>query len=421
MDSELSQAARVLGTALSVGLLVGLERGWRGRQQAEGSRVAGLRTFGLIGLLGGLLSLLSPSSSLLPAIGLVSVALLFAVSYRRAASESGTLSITTAVAALATFGLGALAAQGHFVLAVGTAVVVALLLDLKEELHGGLQRIQPAELNAVLQLGVLTAVILPLLPNAGYGPYGALNPFQLWLAVVLVAVLSLMGYIAVRLRGEQQGLLWTGLLGGLASSTAATLSLSRFARDEPRLALPAAAAIVAASGVMFLRMAAVITALQPTLAWRLGGYLSLLGATCLLAAAWQWRRRVRGEQLTVPAQARLFDLPSALGFGLALGVVAVLVRAAKESLGAAGIFAVSFLSGLADVDAIVISSVQMHAGGQLDDRSTAIAILLAAVANMIVKAGMAWRIGGRSVGARVTAGFLCVAAVGLVAAAARAF
>lgn len=414
-DTDLLSIARALGIALAVGVVVGLERGWRGRELPEGGRVAGLRTFSLIGLLGGLLGL-PESPPVLAGIGLACVALLFAVSYRQVAATAGSLSITTAIAALATFALGALAARGHTVLALGTAVVVALLLDLKEELHGWLRLVQPAELNAVLQLGVLSAVILPLLPNQGYGPYGAINPFKLWIAVILVAGLSLLGHAASRWRGEQHGLLWTGVLGGLASSTAATLSLSRIAGRQPGLAAPAAAAIVAASGVMFLRMAVVISALEPALAWQLGGYLVLLALAAFAAAAWQWRRRDPGQRVQAAAQARLFDLRSAVGFGLALGAIAVLVRAGEEFFGTVGIYGVAFLSGLADVDAIVISTVQMHAQGELAGAPTVAAILLAALANMLVKAGMSWSIGGGAVGLRVGAGFLAIAACGLAAA-----
>lgn len=420
-ETDLNATALALASALAVGLVVGLERGWRNRDVPEGGRVAGLRTFALIGLLGGALSL-PGLPDLWTAVGLAGVALLFAVSWQRSASAAGTVSITTAIAALATFALGALAARGHAVVALAAAVVVALLLDLKEELHGWLRLVQPEELNAILQLGVLSVVILPLLPNEGFGPYDAVNPFKLWLAVILVAALSLLGHVASRLRGEQQGLLWVGLLGGLASSTAASLSLSRVARTEPRLGVPASAAIVAASGVMFLRMAVVISLLEPALALRLGGYLVVLGIATFAAAALLWRRRERGRnEVTVPGQARLFDLRTAVGFGLALGVIAVLARAGKESMGDAGIFAVAFLSGLADVDAIVISTVQMHAQQELGAATTAAAILLAALANMVVKGGMAWTIAGRRVGVRVAAAFGAVGAVGLAAAALASF
>lgn len=417
---NLAQGAQALGSALGVGLLVGLERGWRDRELPEGGRVAGLRTFALIGLAGGLLALVPTPSGLLLAAGALGVVLLFAVAFRRASEATGTLSITSAVAGLTTYGLGALAASGHAILAVGAAVIVALLLDLKPLLHRWLRLIQPAELNALLQLGVLTAVVLPLLPDAGYGPYQALNPYKLWLAVILVAGLSLLGHVAARLKGEQQGLLWTGLLGGLASSTAATLTLARAARAQPALQDSAAAAIVAACGVMFLRMAVLAVALQPSLATGMGVFLVLLAAAAFLYAAWQWRRQPASSAASMPAGDRLFDLPVALGFGLVLAAVAVLVRAARDALGTAGIYAVAFVSGLADVDAILVSSVQMLAQGELSAWTTAVAILLAASANMVSKAALAWSIAGHAVGARVAAGFLLIAVAGVAAAAIQA-
>jgi len=419
---DLLPAARALGTALAIGLFIGLERGWREREVREGGRVAGLRTFALIGLMGGALSLVGLQAGVSPAqllaVGLASVAALFAVAFRRAAADSGTVSITSGVAALVTFVLGALAAQGQEVIAVAAAVVVTLLLGMKEQLHGGLRRIQPAELNAVLQLAVLSAAILPFLPDEGLGPYQAINPFKVWLAVVLVAALALAGHVAVRLRGERQGLLWAGLLGGLASSTAATVTLARTARAQPSLAVPAASSIVAACGMMFLRMAAVVVLLQPDLALRLGSFLSLLGAGCFGAAWLLWPRQADAAGDAVPAEARLFGLPTALGFGLALSLVAVAVRAARESLGIAGLYGVAFVSGLADVDAMLISSVQMHGQGQLAVGPTAAAMLIAAFSNMVMKAAMAWAIGGRVVGRRVAAGYLfALAAGGAVAAA----
>lgn len=418
-------ATRALGTALAIGLFVGLERGWRERDVREGGRVAGLRTFALIGLMGGALSLVGEQAGVSPllllAVGLASVAALFTVAYRRAAADSGTVSITTAIAALVTFVLGALAAQGQEVIAVAAAVVVTLLLGMKEQLHGGLRRIQAAELNAVLQLAVLSAVILPFLPDEGLGPYQAVNPFRVWLAVVLVAALALAGHVAVRLRGERQGLVWAGVLGGLASSTAATVTLARVARGQEGLAVPAASAIVAACGVMFLRMAVVVAMLQPELALRLGGFLVLLGAGCFLAAWFLWGRQPAPARGDVPAEAKLFGLPTALGFGGALAVVAIAVRAARDYLGDAGIYGVAFISGLADVDAIVISSVQMHAQDHLAAGATAAAILVAAFSNMVMKAAMAWAIGGREVGWRVSAGYAFALAAGLLAAAALAW
>ena len=415
---DLTQSAAALGAALAVGLLVGLERGWQDRERPEGGRVAGLRTFALIGLLGGVLNLFS-ASPLPLAVGLGGVALLFAVSFGRASSATGTLSITSAVAALVTLGLGALATGGHVVLAVGTGAVVALLLGMKGELHQGIRRIHPAELNAVLQLGVVTAAVLPLLPDAGYGPYGALNPFRLWLAVILIAALSLGGHVAARWRGPQQGLLWSGLVGGLASSTAATLALSRSARTQPALAAPAAAGIVGACGVMFVRMAVVATLLQPQLALAMAGPLLLLAGVCFAATWVLWRGRSDGPGAAVSTEGRLFDLPTALGFGVLLGLVAVLARAAQAAVGNAGVSAVGFVSGRADVDAPLVSSLQMAAQGEVTAGVAMTAIVLAVAANMVVKAAMAVTIGGTAVGRPVLGSYLAVLAAAAAALALR--
>ena len=397
-----------LAAALAAGLVVGLERGWKERELPDGGRVAGLRTFALIGLLGGLLGL--APSGLPAAVGLGAVALLFAVSYRRSSNASGTLSITTAVAALVTFTLGVAAARGEAVIAVAGAALVALLLDLKGMLHGWLRRIQAAELTAALQLGVLTVVVLPL------WPYQALNPFQLWVAVIVVASLSLTGHVAARLRGRDQGLLWVGLVGGLASSTAATLTLSRSARGDAAVAGAASAGILAACGVMFLRMAAIVTLLQPGAAVRGAVLLAGLGATMFVQAAWLWRRRGGVAASAVEEPARLFDLGSAVGFAVLLAAVAVLSRAGREWLGVPGLLGVAFLSGLADVDAIVISTVQMLGRGELASGLAGQAVLVAVTANMVMKAGIAWVVGGRAVGRPVTAGFILTGVAGAAAA-----
>lgn len=191
--NELDAASR-LAVALLVGLVIGVERGWREREVADGGRVAGLRTFALVGLLGGVLGTGAVSPQIWPlAAGLLGLAIVVAVSYRGAATASGNLSITTAVAALLTYSLGALAAQGSPILAIAGATVTALLLNLKPTLHRWLQLIQYRELSAALQLLVLSVVVAPLLPNIGYGPYDALNPYLLWWALILVAGLSLRG------------------------------------------------------------------------------------------------------------------------------------------------------------------------------------------------------------------------------------
>jgi len=435
-------AAQGLAAALAVGLLIGVERGWRGRDLAEGGRVAGLRTFALVGLLGGVVGVLP---GVLPGAdagggwplwaGIVGVslalALLLAVSYREASRQSGDLSITSAVATLLTLLLGVLAARGAPLLAIAAAVLTALLLNLKPTLHRWLRLLEHRELSASLQLLVLSVVILPGLPDQGYGPYQALNPYRLWWAVVLIAGLSLAGHFAMRLTGARRGMFWTGLLGGLASSTAATLALARQARHQPALAGAAATGAVAACGVMFLRMAVLVASIQPALMKPLGAPLVVSGLVLIGLATWQWRRQAGqgpaaagpgpepgAEPGPAPEPMAPFDLGTALGFGAFLAVMAVLVPAAQQALGDAGIYALAAVSGLADVDATTISMARAQAGGALSAQTAVIAIGLATLVNMGTKVGIAWTTGAAAVGAPVLRGYAVGLAAGAAAAAA---
>jgi uncharacterized membrane protein (DUF4010 family) len=394
----LQEDAPGLGAALAIGLLIGLQRGWQERDLPEGGRVAGLRTFALTGLLGGLLGVLLPRFGAWPLVaGLLSVALLLAVSYWQTASAQKNLSATGAIATLLTLVLGAFAASTSITLAFAAAVIAAVLLDLKPTLHSWLRMIQQNELTAALQLLVLSVVILPNLPNQGYGPYQALNPFELWWAVILIAGLSLSGHFAMRLTGSERGILWTGLLGGLASSTATTLALSRYARGQPELSSTAAAGSLAACGVMFFRMAVLIGAIQPALLRTMGLTLLVSGMVLLLIGLRQWRLTGQQPGKEAPAtMAQPYDLGTALGFGLFLALMAVLVPSAKAWLGDSGLYALSALSGLADVDAIVIALARQQGEGALPAATTALALGLAALTNSVVKASIAWRALSRS-------------------------
>ena len=414
----LDPAVSGLAASLAVGLIVGLERGWQGREQADGGRVAGLRTYALIGMLGGGSGVLGARFGAAPlAAGLLGLALIGAVSYREGVRSSGSLSATSAIAALLTYVLGALAASGEPMLAVAAAVVAAVLLDMKSALHRGLLLIEQRELNAGLQMLVLSAVVLPLLPDRGFGPWDALNPYRLWWAVVLVAALSLLGHVAMRISGAQRGMLWTGVLGGLASSTAATLALSRRVRDEPRLRDAAAAGILAACGMMFLRMTVIAGLLQPALLRWLAAPLLASGAALLGFGMLQWKRRRRESdgadaalQLAAP-----FDLSTALGFGLFLAVAAVLTQAAHAWWGTSGLYGLAALAGLADVDAILISAARMNAAASISLTAAALVAVIAAASNMLVKASMAWLTGGAQLGGRVALGYAGALAIGAAA------
>lgn len=408
-----NHTALELAAALMLGSVIGLERGWRERDRAEGSRVAGLRTFALLGLFGGVLGVLTHEGGPLPAAaGLAGVSLIATAAYRENVRVHGSLSATTAVAMLLTCALGLLAGAGHPILAIGTAVVAAVLLDLKPTLHRWLRLVEQRELSAALQMLLLTAVILPMLPDQGYGPYEALNPYRLWWAVVLIAGLSLCGHLAIRLAGPDRGLFWTGFFGGLVSSTATTLAVARRARRDPGVLKAAASGVLAASAMMFLRMTALVLFLQPALLPAMGAAMMTGAAVLLTASLLQRAPHSKAEALaSAPAIAPAvdpgepFDLSTALGFGLLLGVLALSTRAAQQWMGETGLYALALLSGLLDVDAILLTVMHMNGQGTLHMYQAVIAAGLAVTANMVMKALLSWVIGGASLGWRVMAGF----------------
>ena len=419
LDLFVQRTVVELVSALVLGSVIGLERGWRQRERAEGSRVAGLRTFALLGLFGGVLGVLTQNMGPVPAaLGLGGLSLIAAAAYRENVRVHGSLSATTAVTMLLTGALGLMAGAGQPALAIGTAVIAAVLLDLKPTLHRWLRLVEQRELSAALQMMVLTAVILPMLPNRGYGPYQALNPYHLWWSVVLIAGLSLCGHLAIRLTGPSRGIFWTGLLGGLASSTAATLALARRAHGNDGVLTAASAGIFAASAMMFVRMTALVVVLRPALLASMGAAM-VVGAVVLLAASLLRLRSASLPDAAGPAADTTdpFDLSSALGFGLLLGVLALLTRSAQQWLGDAGLYAMSLLSGLLDVDAILLTVMHMNGRAVLDNPQATIAAGLAVASNMVMKALFCWFGGSPALGRRVSTGF----AVAMTAASATAW
>jgi uncharacterized membrane protein (DUF4010 family) len=405
-----------LGLALALGLLIGLERGWHRREAPEHGRVAGIRTFGLIGLGGGLSALMfAPAWSVTLGLVFAGFAAVIAVGHYVAAGRTGDLSVTSGVAALLTFVLGGLAVAGSAPVAAAAAVVVTLLLSVKPILHGWLQRIEYGELMAALKLLLISVVALPLLPNRGFGPWQALNPFELWWMVVLIAALSFCGYLAMRIVGPARGALLTALLGGLTSSTAATVSLARLARGNVgREDLMTAGAAVA-SGTMLIRIVVLLAALNLPLLRELAAPLLASAATIYGAALWLWRRPGGGEPEQALQLGNPFELGAALKFGAFLALVVLAIRAAEAWIGAEGIVAVAAISGLADVDAISLSMARV-AGESQPVALGALAIALAALVNAGVKAAIPAALGSRPMAYKL-GGLFAVAAIAALLAA----
>lgn len=384
-----------LGVALAIGLLIGVERGWSERGEQEGSRIAGVRTFALIGLLGGSAALVAPPLGVwIPGIGLLALGVLLATAHVvHAQARRDQLGITGPVAALLTFVLGALAASGAATLAAAGAVVAALLLSSKPALHRWLGTLSRDELSAGLQLLLLSVVVLPLLPDQGYGPWKALNPHRIWWMVVLIAAISFVGYFAVKTAGARKGSLFTGLFGGLSSSTALTLQFSRNARSQPDLGPLFATGILLACGTMLPRMGVILGVIAPALLPPALPALTLMSLTLFGVALIQWRRLGKDRSASATPLTNPLELRVAIGFGALLALILVLAKGVESWLGNAGVLALSAVSGIADVDAITISLGGMSQA-DLDPRIAVTGIIIAAASNCLVKGGMALAIGG---------------------------
>ena len=387
-----------LGLALAIGLLIGVERGWHERAEPEGARVAGLRTFGLVGFLGGLWAVLAEAlGELLLGFGFVAVTVVIVVARLRATAARPDYGVTTVVAAMITFALGALAVAGDVVIAAGAAVVTAVLLGIKPELHRWLTRIEHDELLAGLKLGVMSLVLLPLLPDRGFGPWQALNPYEIWLMVILIAGISFIGYAAVKIAGDRRGILLTALAGGLISSTSVALTLARLGGRSAAQDRLLAAGIALASLTMFPRTVLIAALIAPALAPRLAWPLGLAAAAGALGAALLWRWSAPADQESTLKPRNPLQLTMALQFGVLLTGIILFTRAMQAWLGEVGVYVAAAIGGISDVDAITLSLARMTADdGLLPVAATG--IVLAAVANTLVKNGIAAVVGGPRLG-----------------------
>ena len=383
-----------LAIALAIGLIIGMERGWESRESPAGLRIAGIRSFGLIGLLGGLSALLAAQFGVsVLVITFLGLALIIAVSYGVTAQNTQDFGITTELALLITFVLGALAGKGLASEAVAVAVVMTVLLGFKQELHKSLRHLDRRELIATLQLLLIAAVVLPLLPNRDLGPWSALNPRAIGLLVVLIAGISYVGYFAMRLLGARVGLLATAVLGALVSSTAVTVSFGRMARREQGNFALLGAGISLASGTMALRILVEVSLVNPALLPSLVPPVAVLAVVPLVAAG---AIVIRTKSVETSAEVELknpIELGAALGYGAVFAVLFILIQAMEAWFGNAGVYALSAISGITDVDAVSLSLAQATKG-DLPLVVGTTGILIAAMVNTAVKALLATVIGG---------------------------
>lgn len=385
----------------SLGALIGLERQWE--HQHEGRPVAaGVRTFALWGLLGAICAHLSGTFS--PAVFVAGLVILgawltlFLFRGRRDKSAG----FTTIATGLLTYLLGGLVVAGAAREALVVAVISLLLLAGQRSLHAWSQHITPDDARMALQFLAITGAVLPLVPDQDLGPYGAFNPRSVWLMVVIVSGLGFAGYVAIRLLGSSRGMLLTGLAGGLASSTATTLSMARMSREREDLSGDCALAIVLACTVMLWRVAALVAAIQPALAFALLPEFLVMSAPGAIFAVIQLRRK-RDETVQGGSYKNPLSLKIALQFGAMYAGVVFVVKVAAAWFGGAGLLIASFLSGLTDLDAIALTLANLLRDGGVDAKLAMSGVVIATIANSLLKAGMAGVLGSRRLRPRILA------------------
>jgi uncharacterized membrane protein (DUF4010 family) len=409
------QVYRDLAVGVGIGLIIGLERQWMIRDADPDGQPAGLRTFGLLGIAGcaGGLALRLGHEWLAAAV-VLGAALMMAVAYSADVKLNKDVGATTEVAGLASVVLATLAAAGAPAPAAALAVVGVILLAGRRSLHRGVAALNAHELHAVLRFLVLAAVILPLLPNRGYGPYEALNPYGIGFMVVLLSGLSFAGYWAIRFLGARHGLVLTAALGGLVSSTAVTLALARLSQRQQLDARASAAAITVATLVMYCRVlllsALVAPALLPHLAWPIVA--ALASGVALAGLVW-WKSGRDGEAGIDQAVGNPFELRPALFFAAILAVVTLGTRWAADQYGAGGVLLFSAVTGLVDADSVIIANGRLASGtGQV--AVAASGILLATAVNGFSKAAIALAVATRPVGLLSAGLLVATTAVGFV-------
>ena len=394
-------------TALAIGALVGLER-----ERAEsGGRFAGSRTLPLVAVLGALIREFFPDLLVVTA-GLVGI--LVVLGYVSKVAHEGDIGLTTAVATIMVFVYGAMTTHSPegYTLAVVLGVLTTAILAVKDPIHAFANRLEQEDLRATLTFLIVALVVLPLLPDRDVDFLVGLNPRFVWLMVVFVSGISLFAYVLSQVIGAERGIGVLGVLGGFVSSTATTVSMAQRARTSPGLWAICGFAVLAASTAMFPRALAEVAVVHPPLVGDLAvpmAAMTLVGGAVSLGILW----RYYGESEPDLELSNPFRLQPALLFGALFAVILLVSEHVSVEYGSAGIYATAFVSGLADVDAIAISLARLAGEGAITETVATTGIVVAAVANTLVKAGIAWAFGTRQLGKLVLAGLLATGAAGL--------
>lgn len=395
----LGMTAQRLALALAIGFLIGIERGWKQRAEESGARAAGVRTFALSGLLGGISALIGVEVG---ALAFAALALAFGATFLmfklREGAATDDLSATGAIAGLVTFALGALAIVAPPEIVAGAGVVAAAVLAFKDALHAWVGRLTEQEVRSAILVLAMTFIVLPTLPDRAVDPFGLVNPRELWLLTILIAAASFLGYVTVRVFGERRGLLIGAATGALVSSTVVTADLARQVRARSVEPMNAAAACACANAAMLGRVALLCAVVAPAALERV--WIPLLAAAAVAAVSTVVLVRMSGSKPNAASASALrspLDLKSIFRFAGILSCLLIGVRLLALNSGQAAVLPLAALSGLLDVDAVVLAMGRI-VGQAITPQLAGDAILIAILADTGFKVGIAWVVGGRALG-----------------------
>ncbi len=389
--------------ALALGALIGLEREYA-RFKRRGHDYAGIRTFPLISLFGALSAFMGELiSPWILIAGIILMGSLIVIAYFSVAGQTRVyIGATSEVAGFLAFFLGVLVYYGEISLAVILTVTITVILYARSLLHHFAKRIKKAEMADTLKFIVIAFVILPLLPNQSYGPLELFNPYIFWLMVVFISGIGFVGYVLMKWFGEK-GIVLSGILGGLVSSTAVTLSFAERSKKQKNIYRALVLGVILANTIMFIRILIEVSVINPALLTKLILPLGILILICVIFSYFLWKRSgsIKGGEMKLKSP---FTLSPALKFGAIFAVSLALVKVADVYLASSGVYLVSFISGLADVDAITVSLSQLTRT-TLDLETAKNGIILAALTNVGVKGGIAYFFGERKNFGRIILGF----------------
>ena len=423
--------------AILLGALIGFQREyiWQHIHKIE---LGGLRTFTLLSMLGaicGYLFLEVSNSLYILLLGFIAVIILTSISYILSFLKYKDTTATTEIAAILTFIIGFLAYIGPMMIAIALAIIVTALLTYKKKLHLYARKIERKDLFAVIKFSIISLVILPFLPNKNYSPMDipfinkilsstTINPnilsqldvfnfYHIWLMVILVAGISFLGYILVKFLGAKKGYGLTGLVGGLVSSTAVTLSMSKESKAHKKIVIPFVLAVVIASATCFIRIILEVSVVNNSLLKVIIIPLGIMGVLGYFAAFALWLRKDKSKKVKEIEFEQPFALGPAIKFGLFFAFIIFIARLAQLIAGSVGLYVTGVFSGLADVDAITLTMSSLSALGKVSSKVAITTIIFAAASNTLVKAGITWFLGEKKFAKYITIIFLFILAIGL--------